>query len=323
VHFGIIGAGLAGLTCADRLVAAGHVVSAFDKGRGPGGRMSTRRIDTPLGQARFDHGAQYCAATTPGFGVQVADWAARGVAAPWPVAGPEAHVGVPGMNALVADLAGRHDVAFGALVKGLVREGQQWWLVMEGERRGPFDAVIVATPAEQAAPLLSLHAFAMARAAASSQSHPCWCAMLAWRQPLPLDWAVWQGDGALAWAARNSAKPGRLGPAQGGPDCWVLHAGPEWSHRHLEMTPEAVIGPITAEFAQIAGIALPAPLVARAHRWRFARPTPTGDDALWDGILRLGACGDWLTDPTIEGAWLSGTALADRILGAKPATVAA
>ncbi|NKJ43101.1 FAD-dependent oxidoreductase [Novosphingobium sp. SG720] len=319
MHFGIIGAGLAGLTCAARLVGAGHAVSAFDKGRGPGGRMSTRRVETPLGQARFDHGAQFCAATTPGFARQLADWAARGVAAPWPAAGPDAHVGVPGMNALVADLAQQHDVTFGCLVKGLVHDGRQWWLVLDGERRGPFDAVIVATPAEQAAPLLSLHAFPMARAAAGTASQACWTAMLAWADPLPLDWSVWQakdakGNGALAWAARNSAKPGRGGPALGDPECWVVHAAPDWSRRHLEMEPDAVIGLMVEEFAALAGMALPEPLVARAHRWRFARPAGTGNTALWDHTLRLGACGDWLTEPTIEGAWLSGTALADRIL---------
>ena len=30
-----------------------------DKGRGVGGRMASRRVDTPAGQARFDHGAQF------------------------------------------------------------------------------------------------------------------------------------------------------------------------------------------------------------------------------------------------------------------------
>ena len=36
----IIGAGMAGLTCASRLAEAGHDVAVFDKGRGPGGRMA-------------------------------------------------------------------------------------------------------------------------------------------------------------------------------------------------------------------------------------------------------------------------------------------
>jgi len=47
----IIGAGMSGLACADALLEVGHEVSLFDKGRGPGGRMSTRRIMTGLGEA--------------------------------------------------------------------------------------------------------------------------------------------------------------------------------------------------------------------------------------------------------------------------------
>ncbi|MEY2842360.1 MAG: hypothetical protein RI920_397, partial [Pseudomonadota bacterium] len=45
----IVGAGLAGLSCAQALVQAGHTVHVFDKSRGPSGRMSTRRADDPEG----------------------------------------------------------------------------------------------------------------------------------------------------------------------------------------------------------------------------------------------------------------------------------
>jgi predicted NAD/FAD-dependent oxidoreductase len=94
----------------------------------------------------------------------------------------------------------------------------------------------------------------------------------------------------------------------------VIQASPDWSRQHLELAPDAAIGLIADTFADLTGIALPEPLVARAHRWRFARPSGTGTMALWDHALRLGACGDWLIEPTVQGAWLSGDALADRIL---------
>ena len=59
MRIGIVGAGMAGLACAEELTRLGHAVLLFDKGRGPGGRMSTRRIQTSAGEAYFDHGAQY------------------------------------------------------------------------------------------------------------------------------------------------------------------------------------------------------------------------------------------------------------------------
>ena len=39
----VIGAGIAGLSCATELQGAGVTVRIFEKSRGPGGRMSTRR----------------------------------------------------------------------------------------------------------------------------------------------------------------------------------------------------------------------------------------------------------------------------------------
>ena len=43
-EFAIVGAGIAGLACAQQLQAAGRTVQLFDKGRRPGGRVATRRM---------------------------------------------------------------------------------------------------------------------------------------------------------------------------------------------------------------------------------------------------------------------------------------
>jgi predicted NAD/FAD-dependent oxidoreductase len=51
----IIGAGIAGLTCAKALQKAGYTVVILEKSRGVGGRVATRRIDN----YRMDHGARY------------------------------------------------------------------------------------------------------------------------------------------------------------------------------------------------------------------------------------------------------------------------
>jgi len=64
----IVGAGMAGLACAAQLRAAGVPVSVFDKGRRPGGRISTCGVDDRLS---FDHGCQYFYANDPIFDRQV------------------------------------------------------------------------------------------------------------------------------------------------------------------------------------------------------------------------------------------------------------
>ena len=46
----VFGAGISGSVAARRLAGAGAKVTVFEAGRGPGGRMSTRRAELPTGQ---------------------------------------------------------------------------------------------------------------------------------------------------------------------------------------------------------------------------------------------------------------------------------
>lgn len=314
MNFAIVGAGMAGLACADALKVAGHCPVLFDKGRGPGGRMSTRRMETPLGDAAFDHGAQYFTARSPGFKRLVGSWQRSGVAAPWPESGADAWVGVPGMNAVTRAMAAAHDVTWGHQVTGMVRRGGAWWLTSHAGETGPYDAVLLAIPAEQAAALLSLHDFAMARTALMVRSQPCWTAMFVFDRRLESLPPVLRDQGDIAWAARNSAKPGRSGP-----EAWVVQASATWSAAWLEAPADEVTVLLHKALAQAAGCAILEPLVAASHRWRFALSVGTGDEALWNPDLGLGACGDWLMGPRVESAWLSGRKLAAICIGRDPA----
>lgn len=310
--FAIIGAGMAGLACADALKGVGHCVALFDKGRGPGGRMSTRRLATPLGEAAFDHGAQYFTARDPAFRRLVRSWNDQGAVAPWPPAGVGAWVGTPGMNAVITKMARHHAVTWNHLISGLVREQGQWWLIGEAGKVGPFDAVILSIPAEQAAAILSLHEFSMARIALMARSQPCWTGMFVFDRPLDVLPPVIRDRGDIAWATRNSAKPGRSGP-----EAWVVQASALWTCARLEASQKEISAMLYAALADAAGCALPAPVAAMSHRWRYALSAGTGDGALWNPGIGLGVCGDWLLGPRVECAWLSGQMLAKSILGSE------
>jgi predicted NAD/FAD-dependent oxidoreductase len=75
----IVGAGIAGLTAAAALEARGWAVVLLDKGRGPGGRMATRRI----GESRLDHGAQFFTVRDARFREAANRWEQAGWVAPW------------------------------------------------------------------------------------------------------------------------------------------------------------------------------------------------------------------------------------------------
>lgn len=310
MRIAIIGAGLSGLACAGPLAAAGHSVQLFDKARGPGGRMSTRRAQTPSEELRFDHGAQYFTARDPAFQSVVEQWQTDGIAAKWPAAGEDAWVGTPSMNAPIKAMAADYSVSWSTRIDRLEKREDQW--VLHGENAAIdtlFDAVVVAIPAEQATTLLDPWNAAFAATARETISDPCWTVMLAFAEPLATDQATLRDGAVIGWAARNSDKPMRDGL-----DSWVIQASPKWSRDHLENSQEDVLAALTKSFAADLGISVPEPLHAAAHRWRYARSGSAGVNALYHNDTKLGVCGDWLLGPRVECAWLSGHALARMIL---------
>lgn len=301
---GIVGAGVAGLACADRLRDSAIETVLFDKGRRPGGRLSTLSLD---GLA-WDFGAQYIKPDDGAFAAQVTAWRQAGLVAPWP-GGPEgALVPVPTMSALTAAQCAGHDVRFGAQVLRIAGGPSVWHLCGPDLDEGPFAALAIAIPSQQAAPLLSLHDLPMAREAAAARSQPCWAVMVAFAEPLSGLSDYIEQRGAIAWAARDNSKPGRDKS-----ECWVIHADADWSQSHLEASREVVAALLMALFAAEAGRPLPTLTFLKAHRWRFARPYGQHEHTLWNPQLRLGACGDWCMSGQIGGAWRAGTDLADRI----------
>lgn len=324
----VVGGGVAGLACARGLVRAGAAPTVFDKGRGPGGRLATRRIDSPMGPLSFDHGAQFFTARGARFAAEIARLTATGAVQPWagpvlrtrgrqaatPARDDVVHVGAPGMNGLVKALAAGLDVQFGVRVDALRRDAGRWLLAVEGgQAAGPFDAVVVAVPAEQAAPLLAPVSQGLAAEAARAVTGPCWAVMAAFDAPVPTPFGGLQTeDPALGWIALEATKPGRA-PA---PARLVLHARLAWSRAHLEEPAEAVIAPLLVAARRFIPD-LPEPVVAAAHRWRYAQvEKPAGSAYGWDADLRLGACGDWRLGPRVELAWDSGDALASAMAGA-------
>ena len=305
----IIGAGMAGLACADALRANGHTTFLYDKGRGAGGRMSSRRMDTPLGQVTLDHGAQYFTARDSGFRKRVSILQDSGIAAPWPLAGNGAWVGVPAMNAIIKAMAAPHEVTWGCHVSGLSRANNAWMLHNAAGDAGPFDAVILAIPAEQAATLLALHDFALARIALTARSQPCWTSMFVFEQGLGAVAPVIRNAGFIAWAARNNSKPGRAST-----EAWVVQASPDWSRANFDLDPTQVSDALLSALSDAHNSNIPLPVAAVSHRWSYALSAGTGDGALWNQDIALGVCGDWLLGPRVECAWLSGQMMAKRVM---------
>lgn len=317
----VIGAGISGLSCAKTLAAAGVNVEVFDKSRGPSGRMSTRRGDG----WQCDHGAQYFTARDPRFHAEVEHWIAQGAAAQWlprivaiDATGTSAKqeavdrfVGTPRMTAPARLIADELNLSTSHTVNRICRVRDQWQVAFAEElsvRQG-FDAVVLALPSPQAAALLAPVSAELHEVATSTRMTASWALMCRFDQPLALDFdAAFVNTGLLRWVARDNHKPGR-------PDgeTWLLHANAEWSERFVEVTPEAAAKAMIDAFIEIGGTQ---PNEWSAHRWRYADVVAdSGPGFNWKQTSGLGLCGDWLNGGKVEGAWLSGLALAEAMLG--------
>ncbi|MDR5867848.1 NAD(P)/FAD-dependent oxidoreductase [Halomonas koreensis] len=333
----VIGAGIAGLACARALADAGRDVVVLDKARGPGGRMSSRR----LGETAIELGAQGFRASHPAFRAEVDAWRRAGVAAPWPAAlwrledgrprrrtdGRPRFTGRPRMSAVTRHLATGLDLRPGTRVEALRRAAEGWRLVdAAGEVHGPFATVVLALPAPQAGRLVAPHDPGLAAACRAVPQRACWAAWARLEAPLALpgaeaDWPLLELEtGPLRRVIRHGSKPGRAAR----PELLTLLADLDWSERHLEAAPEAMAdGLLEALAAALPDVALPRVRARGAHRWRYAEPAaiPPGEDFRL-GERGLALCGDGWRGARIEDAWLSGHHLGEALCHRPPEPLA-
>ena len=320
----VVGAGLAGVTCALQLQSAGHAVVLYEKSRGAAGRMSTRRD----GDWQADHGAQYFTARGDAFKAQVDQWASAGLVSTWRARigeltaaqpfqwvakpGPTRYVATPGMNSLVRSMANQLNLQINTTITRIER-GQEGWLLYSKEQDTALPAVqfvVFAIPAPQLVAFDSVLPSPWIAQASQTRFDPCWASLVGFDQPLDLPFdALFINEGPLRWIARNHSKPGRTGP-----ETWTLHASPEFSAQTIESNGQEIQTELLAAFAQITTVR---PVWTQIHKWRYALSHPaaeSGESALWDAQMRLGVCGDWLADGRIEGAWLSGQTCAKGVI---------
>lgn len=335
----IVGSGLAGLTAGILLKSQGHTVTLFEKSRGPGGRLSAKRVTG----TSVDMGGQYFTARNPEFlpflrkhagSAAIATWNGNlgyqqdnGDWAEFPA--EQRYVGAPRMTAITRGLSESLNVQAQTRIARMQRDKNtgQWRLYdTDNSDLGIFDQVIITAPPAQAQELLadsSAPELAAELDNAVSQILPCWAVAAKFSaSPFQRFDGMRVANSALFWVANNRSKPGRSDPdgTQNADQWWVLHATPEWTNDHVDDTPEQVTNALLAAFADLTGSA-EQPVETLTHRWLYAR-SDAGDEVqpghLWFADRQLGLAGDWLAGGRIEGAYNSAVSLVKAIGDAAP-----
>lgn len=320
----VIGAGVAGLSAARRLVERGvdrRDVRIVDKGRGVGGRMASRRIETPAGTARFDHGAQFFTTRSPAFAQTVADAVTAGAVVEWTKGfGPEGD-GFPRWR-------GRDSMT--GLCKWMVTDagltvehGHRVLDVGDELARHPADAVIHTAPVPQALATLTfcgmLPAPELADALGAIRYKPTIAVLVVPAdspEGLPAHGGAQHNDDPahpdLAFVTDNRAKGISELPAV------TIHLSNQTSAELWTADDDVVVDRALAATGGHLGRAADrtTALAVQVQRWRYAGPVSCWPDptVVWGDAPIIALAGEAFAGPKVEGAFLSGRAAADTIV---------
>lgn len=324
----IVGAGLSGLAAARALYAAGKDILLFDKARGVGGRMATRRSRDCV----FDHGAQFFTVRDTRFQAAVAEWLQCGAAVQWTSGGFAGQTlaksdgfpryrGAPGMTEPAKQLARGLPLQLNAAILSAAPTERGWRVVSAQGAEFHGRSLLLTAPAPQSLALLAAGGFALSapdqEALAAIEYAPCIAvlARLAAPSRLPAPGALQleraapdapEGEGALAWICDNQQKG--VSPAP----CVTLHATRRHSRLHLE-TPETAAAQMLREASAWLGADV---IEFTTHRWRYsvAESLHPARCLVADRDPPLVFAGDGFGAPRVEGAYLSGLAAAGALL---------
>ena len=346
---GIIGGGVAGLSCARELAVHGIRSHVWDTGRlGCGGRMATR--SSRDGSLSFDHGSQFLSSTDPRFDATLRQWEEEGAIRAWegPVGrlnrgvfeaseGKKRYVGAGawGMRGVVRHLevqlpTGLVEITRPLWVAKMVPEVTGWKLSGKNKELGMFDVVVIAHNGKCANNLVGDCGAAprVARQLMGLRLSATWVCMLAFAEPLPgvalsFEGAAVEGSPELSWVANNTKKL-RLVHHHPGVSCWTLSSTNAYAQKNKvpqEAIPDDVQEKITGEmlraFERALDVPLPKPVLgSRCQLWGAALPLNSpGVDCIFDSEARVGVAGDWCSGAKVQHAALSGVELARRIVG--------
>lgn len=328
----VIGAGIAGLICAQQLTQAGYSVVVVEKSRGVGGRIATRRLhDTfadhgtcylqPQGEplerlVRVLHDCHVLEVWTD----RVYELAPHQKQLQATKPSPR-YIAPTGMTAIAKFLATGLEIWLNRRVGAIAPTAEDYWhFTCDPTDTIAAKAVVVAIPAPQALMLLEslsdnglpavfleelrLVEFdpclsVIAGYTNQSQLEPEWRALTFIDDPY-LDWVGWDSSKRIAASA----------------PVIVLHSSAKFAQQHLDTDDLHPAG--YQMLSQAAERLLPwfnTPEWVQVHRWRYAFPRRPWQQAYLSAEtpLPLVCCGDWCGGNQVGSAMLSGLAAAEQI----------
>jgi predicted NAD/FAD-dependent oxidoreductase len=318
----VIGAGLAGITFAYTMKDKFNV-KIFEKSRGVGGRMSTRK-ETPY---IFDHGAQFFKIKTNECKNFFSPLFAQEIIQPWSFKlayfegnhlreikiiknADKFYVGVPNMDSILKYISRDCNVVLETKIKKIKRKNGKWEFYDQNEKsHGIYDWVILTLPAEQSLNLIS-NKISFYPYLEKIKMKGCYSLMVGINKSLQLDFdAAFIEKKDIAWLALNDSKPSRMKTR-----CLLINSSYEYATKNINTPKDKVLEYLLNISSNLINYNLFKSSFIKLHQWRYAEAECSPKENYFiDHENKIAICGDWLVNSRVEGAFLSANELSKEI----------
>ena len=316
----VIGSGISGATIAN-LLNKKFQVNLYDKGRGPGGRASFKRVK---GQIGFDHGTQYFSPKTIEFKkfanrlikIKILKkWSGNHIFLNSKKKENKKHIkiiGKKGNNDICKFLLKKVKCFYQSEVKKIYYKNKLWFLLFTDGKIRTYKRVILTCPFPQLKKLSEKfinNKFIKRKLKMDANI----TVMIAIKKNKKSPSSFLFDDPVLGWAGNENTKK-RFKSKY---DLWTLQSTFKWANKNIDKNKKnkkknSKI--LIDKFFKLTKIKKTKVIYSINHGWKYSSNSkPLKIRSYWDPKKKLGVCADWFIGPRLESGWISAHDLFKKI----------
>ena len=316
----VIGSGISGATIAN-LLNKKFQVNLYDKGRGPGGRASFKRIK---GQIGFDHGTQYFSPKTIEFKkftnrlikIKILKkWSGNHIFLNSKKKENKKHIkiiGKKGNNDICKFLLKKVKCFYQSEVKKIYYKNKLWFLLFTDGKIRTYKGVILTCPFPQLKKLSEKfinNTFIKRKLKMDANI----TVMIAIKKNKKSPSSFLFDDPVLGWAGNENTKK-RFKSKY---DLWTLQSTFKWANKNIDKNKKNLKKNskiLIDKFFKLTKIKKTKVIYSINHGWKYSSNSkPLKIRSYWDPQKKIGVCADWFIGPRLESGWISANDLFKKI----------
>ena len=316
----VIGSGISGATIAN-LLNKKFQVNLYDKGRGPGGRASFKRVK---GQIGFDHGTQYFSPKTIEFKkftnklikIKILKkWSGNHIFLNSKKKENKKHIkiiGKKGNNDICKFLLKKVKCFYQSEVKKIYYKNKLWFLLFTDGKIRTYKGVILTCPFPQLKKLSEKfinNTFIKRKLKMDANI----TVMIAIKKNKKSPSSFLFDDPVLGWAGNENTKK-RFKSKY---DLWTLQSTFKWANKNIDKNKKNLKKNskiLIDKFFKLTKIKKTKVIYSINHGWKYSSNSkPLKIRSYWDPQKKIGVCADWFIGPRLESGWISAHDLFKKI----------